>query len=104
MKKILVNSLLLIYAIFFSLSIQRPLIREKKNISSESEKHFTAWELEIIKLIADGLTNQEIAAKVQRPESLKEVPLHRIHSVTNGLEFPVPPPHHSASIPWFEYP
>ena len=37
---------------------------EKKNISSENEKHLTTRELEIIKLIADGLTNQEIAAKL----------------------------------------
>jgi DNA-binding NarL/FixJ family response regulator len=37
---------------------------EKKNVSSENEKHLTARELEIIKLIADGFTNQEIAAKL----------------------------------------
>lgn len=37
---------------------------EKKNVSSENEKHLTTRELEIIKLIADGLTNQEIAAKL----------------------------------------
>ena len=37
---------------------------EKKNVSSENEKHLTVRELEIIKLIADGLTNQEIAAKL----------------------------------------
>ena len=37
---------------------------EKKQISSENEKHLTTRELEIIKLIADGLTNQEIAAKL----------------------------------------
>jgi DNA-binding NarL/FixJ family response regulator len=35
---------------------------EKKHVGSENEKHLTARELEIIKLIADGLTNQEIAA------------------------------------------
>jgi two-component system, NarL family, nitrate/nitrite response regulator NarL len=37
---------------------------EKKNVSSENEKHLTTRELEIIKLIADGLTNQEIAGKL----------------------------------------
>lgn len=52
---------------YISPAISRNLftfLSEKKNISSENEKHLTTRELEIIKLIADGLTNQEIAAKL----------------------------------------
>ena len=37
---------------------------ERKINTSESEKHLTAREIEIIRHIADGFTNQEIAAKL----------------------------------------
>lgn len=39
-------------------------LTERKTTDSETEKHLTPREIEIIRYIADGLTNQEIAGKL----------------------------------------
>lgn len=39
-------------------------LTDRKTIDTETEKHLTPREIEIIRYIADGLTNQEIAGKL----------------------------------------
>ena len=50
-------------------------LTDRNVINTENEKHLTAREIEIIRLIADGLTNHEIADKLYL--SIVTVDTHR---------------------------